>query len=192
MSALRIKKLDLFNSRLGTCKLLAVVLLLLTLTLLIPVRASGDGTDHRAPDVPANLVVPGGNRVEFHAFGVGVQIYVWNETRMIWVFKAPEATLFDADGNVVGTHFGGPTWESDSGSRVVGQRIAGAMVDPTAIPWLLLKATSTAPPGIFARTTFIQRVNTAGGLAPSAMGTSAGQVARVPYTAEYWFFRAQN
>ncbi len=144
----------------------------------------------RAPNVPANLVVPDSNRVEFHAYATGVQIYVWNGT--VWVFKAPEATLYDADGNVVGTHYAGPTWESNSGSKVVGQRIASVMVDSTAIPWLLLKAKSTAAPGIFTRTTYIQRVNTAGGLAPSAMDTTAGQEARVPYTAEYYFYRAHK
>ena len=34
----------------------------------------------------------------------------------------------------------------------------GVTVDTTAIPWLLLKATSTTP-GQFGNTTFIQRVN---------------------------------
>ena len=46
-------------------------------------------------------------------------------------------------------------------------------------------------PGIFARTTYIQRVNTVGGRAPSTAGTSNGQIVRVPYTAEYYFYREQ-
>jgi hypothetical protein len=52
--------------------------------------------------------------------------------------------------------------------------------------------TNTVGPGIFARTTYIQRVNTKGGLAPTAPGTSIGAIAEVPYTAEYYFYRARN
>ena len=160
-----------------------------------------NGNDQRAPAVPANLVVPGDgntNMVSFHAYGVGVQIYIWNGSA--WVFKAPLAVLYDADGNPVGTHFlnttfGLPEWKSNSGSDVVGMREAASSVnppvDPHAIPWLLLEAVSTAKPGVLANTTYIQRVNTAGGKAPSGAGTSVGQEADVPYTAEYYFYRAQ-
>ena len=170
----------------------AIPLTLATMTLLLlasvsPARAD-QGQDNRAPDVPAALEVPAGNKVEYHAYAIGVQIYRWSGSS--WVFQAPEAMLFDADGNVVGLHYAGPTWESNSGSKVVGARVAGVTVDSTAIPWLLLRAVSTEGPGIFARTTYIQRVNTEGGLAPAAPGTSTGQVARVPYTAEYYFYRA--
>jgi hypothetical protein len=106
--------------------------------------------------------------------------------------------LFDADGNVVGSHyaFAGPTrpaWQTLSGSLVVGARsVPPVTVDPTAIPWLILQAVSTEGPGILEHTTYIQRVNTAGGLAPAALPTSAGEVARVPYTTEYYFYRAAN
>lgn len=167
----------------------APTLALLLLAAVSSARAQGN--DNRAPDVPASLVVPDGNKVHFHAYAVGVQIYAWNGSS--WVFQAPEAVLFSdagADGEVA-IHYAGPTWESNSGSKVVGARVAGASVDPTAIPWLLLRATATDGPGIFARTTFIQRVNTVGGLAPATPGTVAGQVARVPYTAEYFFYRAE-
>jgi hypothetical protein len=40
--------------------------------------------------------------------------------------------------------------------------------------------------------TFIQRVNTVGGKAPTVNGVVAGEVARVPYTAEYLFYKADN
>ena len=148
-----------------------------------PVR----GGDNRAPDVPASLAVPDGNKVAFHAYAVGVQIYRWSGTA--WVFVAPEAVLYDADGDVVGIHYAGPTWESNSGSKVVGARVAGGSVDATAIPWLLLRAVTAEGPGIFHRVTFIQRVNTTGGKAPAAPGTVVGEEANVPYTAEYFFYR---
>ena len=138
--------------------------------------------------MPAVLQVPDGNKVHFHAYAAGVQIYSWNGSS--WVFLAPEAFLYDADGNLVGLHYAGPTWETLSGSKVVGARVAGSTVDPTAIPWLLLQTRTAEGRGVLAPTTYIQRVNTAGGLAPATPGTAVGDVARVPYTAEYFFFRS--
>jgi hypothetical protein len=88
----------------------------------------------------------------------------------------------------VGTHFAGPTWESNSGSKVVGQRLAACTPDPNSIPWLLLAAASTRGPGVFDGVTFVQRVNTVGGKAPSAPGANVGDEVQVPYTAEYSFY----
>jgi hypothetical protein len=145
------------------------------------------GTDNRAPEVPVDIAVAAGNKVHFHGFGVGVQIYTWNGSA--WTGPVPEATLFDGNG-VVAIHFAGPTWESNSGSKVVGAVVQPTVtVDTNAIPWVRLRAVNPMGPGIFADTTFIQRVNTVGGKAPSADGAFVGQVARVPYTADYFFYR---
>jgi hypothetical protein len=149
--------------------------------------------DNRAPSVPELLQVTNG-KVQFHAYAVGVQIYVCTQsptdpTVFTWTFKAPEAVLFDADGNVVGIHYAGPTWESESGSIVKGAVLQRA-ASPGTIPWLLLGATVSEGPGIFANVTYIQRVNTAGGAAPATADASLlGQELRVPYTAEYYFYR---
>jgi hypothetical protein len=152
--------------------------------------ARAQGSDQRAPEVPTAIQAPEGHKVHFHAYAEGVQIYSWNGST--WVFQAPEAILYDADGNIVGTHYVGPTWESGSGSKVVGARVNGA-ASPNAnsIPLLLLRATATEGPGIFARTTYIQRVNTVGGIAPATPGASVGEIARISYTAEYFFYREQ-
>jgi len=145
------------------------------------------GNDNRAPEVPDEIVVEVGNKVHFQALGIGVQIYTWDGTS--WGTAVPEATLFHGQA-VVATHFAGPTWVSNSGSRVVGALPPTAItVDRTAIPWLRLAAKSTEGPGIFADTTFIQRINTVGGNAPLEDGTFVGQVARVPYSADYIFYR---
>jgi hypothetical protein len=123
---------------------------------------------------------------------VGTQIYRWNGAS--WDFVAPRAKLFaaaDFQGKV-GFHYGGPTWESNSGSVVIGSRVTGCSPTPTAIPWLLLRAVSTSGPGIFSNVTFIQRVNTVGGLAPTTPGESIDAVVEVPYTTEYYFYRAEN
>ena len=146
--------------------------------------------DNRAPEVPEGIAVPDGNVVHFHGFAVGVQIYTWDGVS--WGRAVPEATLFHGNG-VVTIHFAGPIWESNSGSKVVGALAKPPVtVDTNAIPWLLLSAASTEGPGIFADTTFIHRVNTRGGKAPSTDGAFVGQVARVPYTADYFFYRQTN
>jgi hypothetical protein len=148
-------------------------------------------TDNRAPETPKALRDPlVGQKVHFHGNAIGVQIYRWNGAA--WAFVAPEAVLFDNDGNVVAIHYAGPTWESSSGSFVVGARVAGATVDPTAIPWLLLAGVNSGGPGVLNGTTFIQRVNTVGGLAPTAPGINVGDEARVYYEAEYFFYRQEN
>jgi hypothetical protein len=158
-----------------------------------------------APVAPAlgdcpNLQVPAGNSVAFQAYAVGVQIYRWSGTG--WSFAGPEAVLFANAGRnaVVGTHYAGPdgptrpVWQSVSGSLVVGDGLnpQRCIVDPEAIPWLRLGAVSSEGPGAFAGVTYIQRVNTVGGKAPSVPGGSEGEVARVPYTADYLFYKADE
>jgi hypothetical protein len=92
----------------------------------------------------------------------------------------------------VGIHYAGPTWESHSGGKVVASRLESCAPDPTAIAWLLLQKVSTEGPGIFDRVTYIQRVNTAGGLPPTGPGPFIGAEEDVPYTAEYYFHRAED
>ena len=69
----------------------------------------------------------------------GVQIYQCRAAPaaasgpMQWVFVAPQADLFDADGRRVGRHFDGPRWQADDGSRIVGSVKARADA-PRAVP----------------------------------------------------------
>ncbi len=169
------------------------VLALLLVGLIAPVGAQ-TGNDRRDPDLGdcQKLQVEAGNKVAFVAYAEGVQIYRWNGTA--WAFVAPEAVLYsgnDEDAEPVGIHYAGPTWESASGSNVVGAVVDKCFPDPTASPWLLLKAASTEGPGIFHRVTFIQRLYTVGGLAPADAGEFVGEEARVPYSAWYVFYRKQ-
>ena len=137
-----------------------------------------------------SLAAPAGSKLALRVYAKGVQIYTWNGAS--WTFNGPLATLSaDAAGNgTVGTHHAGPTWESNSGSKVVGAVIDRCTPDASAIPWLSLGAVSSEGPGIFNGITFIQRVNTAGGNAPSSPGT-IGEEARVPYATEYLFYRTK-
>jgi hypothetical protein len=150
-----------------------------------------------AVQVPAGLR-PGANEsLAAIVPAKGVQIY---ECRAVkagqyqWAFVAPEADLFDARGAKIGKHYAGPNWESNDGSKVVGtlkDRADAPRAD--AIPWLLLTTKSVGAPGSFGKVTSIQRVNTVGGVAPKdgcSQGTP-GAIARIGYTADYYFFTAR-
>jgi hypothetical protein len=125
----------------------------------------------------------------------GVQIYTCQavENKIQWVFKAPEALLFDETGRQMGKHFSGPSWESFDGSLVTGEVIAKMPAPtPDAIPWLLLRAKSHSGQGQFSRVFYIQRTETKGGAAPSTGCDSAhlGAEARMRYSATYTFYAA--
>jgi hypothetical protein len=137
------------------------------------------------------LQPPSGNTLVSRLYAKGVQIYRW--TGSTWSFVEPSAVLFaDAEGTgAVGSHYAGPTWLSVSGSKVVGAVDDRCTPDVNSIPWLLLRAVSAEGPGIFDGTTFIQRVNTVGGNAPSDPGKAPGELASVPYTAVYLFYRGE-
>lgn len=139
-----------------------------------------------------SVQVPDGSVLAIHAYAVGVQIYQW--TGSAWSFVAPAATLYGDPGyhGQVGTHFAGPTWKSNSGSQVVGMRVAACTPDTSSIAWLKLAGLSSQGPGVFNGVIFVQRVNTVGGVAPSTPGTAVGQLANVPYAAEYYFYKAQD
>jgi Protein of unknown function (DUF3455) len=148
-----------------------------------------------APSVDAAIAVPAGNQLAFSFDATGVQIYTCQTTATgyAWAFQAPEATLFDARGRNVGSHYAGPTWQYKDGSQVVGTKVAAVTPDATSIPWLLLQASSHTGQGKFAPVTYIQRLDTGGGLAPSAAtcgASNVGEIARVDYVATYYFFKA--
>ena len=114
-----------------------------------------------------DLAAPQGSKLVVHVWADGVQIYEW--TGAAWTFRRPSATLYaDAARTAkIGTHYEGPTWESNGGSIVVGRLKTPCDVGPADIAWLLLDG--------------IRR-------APSAPG-SLGQLKEVSYTAEYFFYQ---
>ena len=114
--------------------------------------------------------------------------------RFEWIFNAPEADLFDMAGNKIAKHYAGPTWESNDGSKVVGEvKAKDNGPDPNAIPWLLLSAKSSSGTGVFRQVKSIQRANTIGGKTPAEACSQpqAGKVARVGYKATYNFYVAK-
>jgi Protein of unknown function (DUF3455) len=149
-----------------------------------------------SPLVPESIRVRADQVLSLVTPAAGVQIYECSAgkadpAKFEWVFKAPEADLFDASGRKIGRHYAGPTWESNDGSKVVGE-VRGRDDGPaaTAIPWLLLSAKSTSGNGVFGRTQAIQRLYTVGGKAPAEAcnRTRLGKLVRVPYKATYYFY----
>ena len=127
----------------------------------------------------------------------------------------PQATLFADNDKQVITHFFGPnlspippeiagtiraTWQDSRDTSTVWAKLDqsssdAAFVAPGAIAWLKIgKAGVEEGPGggdTLTATTFVQRVNTAGGVAPPTGCASAEDVGRqafVPYTADYIFY----
>jgi len=155
---------------------------------------------------PSPIAVPAGAHVVKHFLGKGTQNYTClakapttdgGATTYAWsTASVPQATLFQG-ACAVGTHFAGPTWEFTlDQSTVKGSKVA-ALAQSGTIPWLLLKAIAHGGPdgsvGVFSNVTFIQRVNTTGGTTPTATcdatkANSADPVAKVDYTADYFFF----
>jgi len=177
------------------------------------------------PAVPSNLKVPAGNVAYLKYHAVGTQNYICLPESpdypfaYRWSFQAPQATLFSlVSGSQAGTHYlsaiappdsgGLPTWQNNTGATVWATKLAAstdsAFVDPSAIPWLLLKTVSFRGLGGVARASYIQRVNTQAGLGAGqltntqpppetsscATGADVGKVSFEPYQADYVFYRS--
>ncbi len=141
-----------------------------------------------AQPAPLSTEAPAGAKLLLEAKGDGAQVYTCTDSR--WVLKAPDAKLLDAQGQVIGTHFSGPTWRLNDGSEVKGKMIASQPApDGQSIPWLLVGAVPGSQSGKFASVAYIRRTETSGGAAPKEACTS-GELP-VPYTAKYSFYAAK-
>jgi hypothetical protein len=163
----------------------ALVLLLLPIS--IPAQ------DRTVPPDPSATPLP-------PVAGRGVQIYHCQQQQQgapVWIFVAPEATLYSG-AEAVGTHGAGPSWHWKDGSAVTGRVVVTQPApDGASIPWLLLAATpslDSTPGGMLAHVNYVRRSETHGGSAP-ATGCDAGHLgamARVPYAATYTFYKAPD
>jgi hypothetical protein len=170
--------------------------------------------------VPSNLEVQDGSNVFLEGHAKGTQNYIClpTATGFAWTFFSPQATLFtdikwirgDIQQQII-THFLSPnpdekglgraTWQSSFDTSAVWAKVSQPSTDPKfvaagAIPWLLLEVVGrqTGPTGGASLTpsTFVQRLNTAGGVAPAtgcSTATDVGSTALVPYTADYFFYK---
>lgn len=175
------------------------------------------------PTVPVEIQVPTGNIPFLKTRANGTQNYICLPTSsgVAWTFLAPQATLFFNFSWITGslsqqltTHFlsanpkenGTPraTWQHSVDTSKVWGRVIASSADPNvvvegAIPWLLVRAVGNergpTGGGTLFPTTFIQRINTTGGVAPTtgcSESAHVGSTALVPYTADYFFFKARQ
>src|SRR5216110_557147 len=151
------------------------------------------------PPVPANIQLPLGNTAFLVGHAVGTQNYIClpSGTGFKFTLFTPQATLFNNADKEVITHYFSPnpveggtiraTWQhARDTSTVWGQVKPGnsssdpAFVAPGAIDWLLVTVVGAqdGPTGgdKLSETTFIQRLNTSGGVAPSTGCTSLTDV----------------
>ena len=184
-----------------------------------PAAASAQLGRIDVPEVPANLTVPAGHVVYLETRAYGTQNYICMApgSATPWKFLGPQATLFISPlgfQQQLATHFlsanpeedglARPTWQHSFDSSSVWGKVVQPSSDPNyveagAIPWLLLERAGAVrgPTGgsLLSRTTYIHRVNTQGGVAPATGCTQAAQigaVALVPYSTDYFFYRAER
>ena len=185
-----------------------------TVTLSQPARAD----DVTVPPVLSVIDVPAGNTPFLVGHGRGTQNYVCLPSASGFAFTlfTPQATLSDDKSEQVITHYFSPTlspippevrntiratWQhSDTSTvwaKVIGSYSNAGFVTRGDIPLLLLQVVGAqdGPAGgnTLSRTTFIQRLKTSGGAAPStgcAESRDVGHEAFVPYEADYFFYKA--
>jgi hypothetical protein len=159
-----------------------------------PALAPAAAQTPKLDELPA-AIKPAGLSAYLEVAANGVQIYTCGKNDAgapAWVFKAPEAQLFDAQKKQIGKHYAGPTWEALAGGKVVaGAKGNAPAPEAGAIAWLLLEVKSSEGSGVFNQAKAVLRVSTHGGVAPAqgCDAAHAGEEARVPYTATYVFLK---
>jgi len=148
-------------------------------------------------ETPADVQVPDGNNIVLGTVGVVGITYMCganDDGDMAWVFKGPHAALNDGEGSQVGSYYGPPaTWEALDGSKVTGTQLATAANGDGNIPLQLVEANPAEGEGAMTGVSYIQRLNTQGGVAPDVTCDMdhEGATAVVTYQADYIFWTAE-
>ena len=148
--------------------------------------------------LPAAVQVPAGHKVAMETVGVGEITYQCSAKKDMagqfeWVFAGPDAKLNDRSGKQVGKYYGPPaTWESMDGSKLTATQVAVAPNGMGNIPSQLVKGNPAMGSGAMTGVTYIQRVDTRGGVAPATSCAAGNLGARqtVKYQADYIFYKA--
>jgi hypothetical protein len=146
---------------------------------------------------PEPVRAPAGHRIALDTWGVGEITYECRDKKDAagqyeWAFVTPVATLYDTQKRAVGKYYGGPTWESNDGSKVTGKQVAVApSPNAKSIPLQLVKADPAMGSGAMTGVTYIQRLDTKAGIAPASACDAAakGRQEKVAYEARYVFYR---
>ena len=161
--------------------------------------AGGQAQAASASDAPQALRPPAQEQLLLNAHAAGSQIYrctQGGDGKFAWALKGPDAQLRDERGALIGQHSPGPSWKHNDGSEVTGKAVAHVDApDPGSVPWLLLTAIGHTGHGVLEHVTSIQRLHTVGGTAPPASqcdASSHDSEVRSPYSADYYFYTADN
>jgi Protein of unknown function (DUF3455) len=165
--------------------------------LALPVLLAACASMMKAPEVPAAIAVPAGNKPAFMLVGSGLLNYECRANAeaaggAAWALASPDAVLKDSSGALVGKYYGGPTWEHADGSKITGKQLAvSPSPTPGSIPWQLVQAAPATGSGMMTGVTYVQRTNTNAGVAPAdpCATASVGKKAQVRYSADYWFYK---
>jgi len=137
----------------------------------------------------------------FRLLANGIQVYecraaLTGQDQYHWVFVAPDATLNDpASGHDVAAYRSIDQWNSLTDlSSVSAVLRATQEAGSDNLPWTYMRAIPASADGMFAGVTSVQRVNTRGGAAPrnGCGADTAGAEARVPFTAEFYFYKRRG
>jgi hypothetical protein len=140
----------------------------------------------------SNIKVPSDREPVLQLSAQGVQIFRCEkrDAGFAWVFRQPEAELFDESGKLVARQGASFSFEHVDGSRLL-STVAAYDDAPKAtdLRWLLLTTRSFGKGG-FEGVTHVQRVNTQGGMPPARCAANQlGQLLRVDFRSDFIFYR---
>jgi hypothetical protein len=145
-----------------------------------------------APQIPIpDAIAAPGETVVLTVRAEGTQNYEGKagaDGKLAWVLSGPMATLSE-NGEIIGYHYPGPTWELRDGSAIVGKMVSSLPgTTPNDIPWLKIEVISRRGNGLLSGVTTVLRINTQGGK-PEGTCDTEGAILKVPYTTDYLFLR---
>jgi hypothetical protein len=151
----------------------------------------------------AQLAPPAGSKRTLVLEGNGLQMYQATASstargKLIWYLKESTADLLQARSparvkeNPPPIHVRlsqGTVWSASDGSMATGELQSTALApETTDKPWALFKVIKSSDRGILSQQRYIQCVYTHAGRAPATPPKRRGEITRVPYHAQYWFY----
>jgi hypothetical protein len=147
------------------------------------------------------LAVPVGNVLQAAWHAEGTRRYraeIGITGKLAWAPAGTDADLLPGDAVLPKQqvkplgHTDGTTWSATDGSSVAGAVVKSVpAADALAAPWQLLRALKAGGGGVLDKVTFIQLVDTDGGLPPAKPPIKAGEEASTAFRANYLFYRAR-
>jgi hypothetical protein len=162
-------------------------------------RSSLAGALFALAALPALAAIPADEEPSFMLSASGTNLFqckarIDDANAYAWHFVAPDLTLFEGS-RTAGTHKAASQFESGSDrTSLFGVLSATQPAGGNNMPWARMRAVPAGDSGMFAGVTTIQRVNTAGGVAPAegCNAASVGNETRVNFSADYFFYRRRG